>query len=346
MFRSFRHQPEEEQSNQQSFESTLNHSDDSYFEQIFIHTENDELHRPNKRYIIKYQTTKIIDLYTRCHPHHLDPTTGLTPCFLTTPNIPRHNDKYDNEDYDLIVKLNDVLGSATSFEGPYYSANPDTVSRYKIIDRLGQGMFGQVFKAKDLVRNKEVAIKVLKSRFSYFRQGMLEVAVLSLLKDVFDKDGNSNTVRLVDHFLYHSHLCIVTELLGKNIYQINQSRNYKGFAIDTIRSYMKSLLESLIALQEANIVHCDVKPENLLIDLQTKKLRVIDFGSACFSHYTLYTYIQSRHYRAPEVILGLPYSYAIDCWSAGCICAELILGIPLFPGNSEYNQLFKININN
>ncbi|ELP87613.1 serine/threonine protein kinase ppk15, putative [Entamoeba invadens IP1] len=305
-------------------------------------TEENVLHAPNKKYITKFLTTKIFDVFFHCSPTMTDPITKLTPLYLSVPNIPRHNSNYDNDNYDLIVKMNDVIGSATSFEGPYYSANPDTVSRYKITDRLGQGMFGQVFKARDLVKNRDVAIKVLRSKFSYFRQGMLEVAMLSLLNDAYDKDGNYNTVRLVDHFLYHSHLCIVTELLGKNLYQAIQERNYKGFPISVIRSHVKCLLQCLVALEEANIVHCDVKPENILIDPATKRARVIDFGSACFSTYTLYTYIQSRHYRAPEVILGLPYSCAIDVWSAGCICAELILGIPLFPGNSEYNELYKI----
>ena len=74
----------------------------------------------------------------------------------------------------------------------------------------------------------------------------------------------------------------------------------------------------------------------------SKKIRLIDFGSACFEDSTLFTYIQSRHYRAPEVILGLPYSCAIDMWSLGCIAVELFYGIPLFPGENEYNQLLKI----
>ncbi|BFU19096.1 serine/threonine protein kinase ppk15, putative [Entamoeba histolytica HM-3:IMSS] len=308
----------------------------------YFSNEEEGLHSPNKKYLTKYLTSKIFDVFYHCSPRLTDPTTGMSPLYLTAPSIPRHNSNYDNENYDLIVKLNDVLGSATSFEGPYYSANPDTVSRYKITDRLGQGMFGQVFKARDLMKNKDVAIKVLRSKFSYFRQGMLEVAMLSLLNDAYDKDGSSNTVRLVDHFLYHSHLCIVTELLGKNLYQAIQARNYKGFPVNIIRNYMKSLLQCLSVLEDASIVHCDVKPENMLIDPVSKKVRVIDFGSACFSTYTLYTYIQSRHYRAPEVILGLPYSCGIDVWSAGCICAELILGIPLFPGSSEYNELYKI----
>jgi dual specificity protein kinase YAK1 len=69
---------------------------------------------------------------------------------------------------------------------------------------------------------------------------------------------------------------------------------------------------------------------------------VIDFGSACHERQTVYTYIQSRFYRSPEVLLGIPYTAAIDMWSLGCIAVELFLGLPLFPGTSEYNQITRI----
>jgi len=65
-------------------------------------------------------------------------------------------------------------------------------------------------------------------------------------------------------------------------------------------------------------------------------------GSACFVHNTVYTYIQSRFYRAPEVILGLKYTNKIDSWSLGCIVGEFYLGLPIFPGNSEYDQMKRI----
>lgn len=79
-----------------------------------------------------------------------------------------------------------------------------------------------------------------------------------------------------------------------------------------------------------------------LCSLESPTIKVIDFGSACHEIKTMYTYIQSRFYRSPEVLVGLPYTSAIDMWSLGCIAAELFLGLPLFPGSSEYNQLFRI----
>jgi dual specificity tyrosine-phosphorylation-regulated kinase 2/3/4 len=92
--------------------------------------------------------------------------------------------------------------------------------------------------------------------------------------------------------------------------------------------------------KDHKIVHCDLKPENILLKQQNKSgIKVIDYGSSCFLGSRIYTYIQSRFYRAPEIILGIPYTSAIDMWSFGCIVAELYSGFPLFPGENEVDQL-------
>lgn len=98
------------------------------------------------------------------------------------------------------------------------------------------------------------------------------------------------------------------------------------------------ILDALIVLRDASIIHCDLKPENILLASPSPaggslgKLKLIDFGSACFEGRTFFSYIQSRFYRSPEVLLGLSYNGAIDMWSFGCVAAELFLGLPLFPG--------------
>lgn len=94
-------------------------------------------------------------------------------------------------------------------------------------------------------------------------------------------------------------------------------------------------------LHDASIIHCDLKPENILLTEpgtggSVGQLKLIDFGSACFEGRTAYSYIQSRFYRSPEVLLGLSYSAAIDMWSFGCVAAELFLGLPLFPGEPRW----------
>ena len=88
------------------------------------------------------------------------------------------------------------------------------------------------------------------------------------------------------------------------------------------------------------MIHCDLKPENILLKSPDKSgIKIIDFGSSCFSNQRIYSYIQSRFYRAPEIIIGIPYTTGIDMWSFGCILIELYTGIPIFPGESETEQL-------
>jgi dual specificity protein kinase YAK1 len=105
------------------------------------------------------------------------------------------------------------------------------------------------------------------------------------------------------------------------------------------------ILDALIVLRDASIIHCDLKPENILLAPPAAsggalgQLKLIDFGSACFESRTVYSYIQSRFYRSPEVLLGLSYSASIDMWSFGCVAAELFLGLPLFPGEAGMQGL-------
>ena len=239
------------------------------------------------------------------------------------------------------MHVGDIIGSAVA--GNQSRRCWRKGSRYTVLDLLGRGTFGQVFKCRDEECGRLVAVKVLKNKSAYFRQGLLEIAILTAVNSECDPDGGRHTLRLLDHFLYQNHLCIVNELLSMSLYDVIKSGGFRGVTVRLARAFLRQLLDALCAIEARGIVHCDLKPENVLLTKPgASAITLIDFGSACFEESTLYTYIQSRHYRAPEVILGLQYSCAIDMWSLGCIAAELFLGIPIFPGNSEYNQLFKI----
>ena len=120
--------------------------------------------------------------------------------------------------------------------------------------------------------------------------------------------------------------------------------SFHGFSQNFIKKIAKQLLVCLKSLKNHQIIHCDLKPENILLKKNQKKgeIKVIDFGSSCFYTEKVHSYIQSRFYRAPEIILGISYNEAIDIWSLGCIISELSLGYPLFPGESETEQLLCI----
>lgn len=147
-------------------------------------------------------------------------------------------------------------------------------------------------------------------------------------------------INFTQSFYFRGHLCISTELLGMNLYEFIKAHEFKGFSLRLIRRFCKQMLGSLVLLKTQKVIHCDLKPENILLAHPLhSEIKVIDFGSSCFETEKVYTYIQSRFYRSPEVILGMSYGLPIDMWSLGCILAELLTGYPIFPGENEQEQL-------
>ncbi|CAJ2506355.1 Uu.00g004850.m01.CDS01 [Anthostomella pinea] len=271
--------------------------------------------------------------YRICNPNFKYESSRNPRRVLTKPSKGSKNDGYDNEDSDYILYVNDILGSEEAGHK----------NRYLILDVLGQGTFGQVVKCQNLKTQEVVAVKVIKNRTAYFNQSMMEVSVLDLLNTKLDKNDDHHLLRLKDTFIHRQHLCLVFELLSVNLYELIKQNQFRGLSTTLVRVFAQQLLNGLALLNKARLIHCDLKPENILLkNLESPIIKIIDFGSACDERQTVYTYIQSRFYRSPEVLLGLPYSSAIDMWSLGCIVVELFLGLPLFPGSSEYNQVSRI----
>lgn len=211
--------------------------------------------------------------------------------------------------------------------------------RYEILEVIGKGSFGQVIRALDHKTNQHVAIKIIRNKKRFHHQALVEVRILEELRKK-DAYGSYNVIHMLDYFYFRNHLCISFELMSLNLYELIKKNNYQGFSLSLIRRFCNSIVKCLRLLYQENIIHCDLKPENVLLKQRGSSLiKVIDFGSSCYSHRKVYTYIQSRFYRSPEVILGLSYGTPIDMWSLGCILAELYTGYPLFPGENEVEQL-------
>lgn len=273
-------------------------------------------------------TVYLTETFALCQPQKFKYLKASNPKrVLTKPSEPKYNNGNDNEDSDYILYVNDMLG-------------PEEGRKYVVLDLLGSGTFGQVVKCQNLVNQSIVAIKVVKSKSAYLNQSLSEVKILEFLNQ---NSHSGNFIRLLDTFMHKEHLCLVFELLASNLYELIKQNQFHGLNMKLVKSFTKQLLRSCAQLKNFHIIHCDLKPENILLCQPDKpEIKVIDFGSACFTNRRIYSYIQSRFYRSPEVILGLPYTESIDMWSLGCIVGELFLGLPMFPGSSEYNQIFKI----
>ncbi|EDW03255.1 dual specificity tyrosine-phosphorylation-regulated kinase 2 [Drosophila grimshawi] len=211
--------------------------------------------------------------------------------------------------------------------------------RYEILEVIGKGSFGQVIRALDHKTNTHVAIKIIRNKKRFLNQAVVELNILDELREK-DADGSHNVIHMLDYTYFRRHLCITFELMSLNLYELIKKNNYNGFSMSLIRRFCNSIVKCLRLLYKENIIHCDLKPENILLKQRgSSSIKVIDFGSSCYVDRKIYTYIQSRFYRSPEVILGLQYGTAIDMWSLGCILAELYTGFPLFPGENEVEQL-------
>ncbi|EEB14142.1 serine/threonine-protein kinase minibrain, putative [Pediculus humanus corporis] len=237
------------------------------------------------------------------------------------------NEGYDDDNHDYIIKNGEKF-----------------LDRYEIDNLIGKGSFGQVVKAYDHEEQCQVAIKIIKNKKPFLNQAQIEVKLLEMMNRA-DADNKYFIVRLKRHFMWRNHLCLVFELLSYNLYDLLRNTNFRGVSLNLTRKFAQQLCTALLFLStpELNIIHCDLKPENILLcNPKRSAIKIVDFGSSCQLGQRIYQYIQSRFYRSPEVLLGIPYDLAIDMWSLGCILVEMHTGEPLFSGTNEVDQMNKI----
>uniref|UniRef100_A0A3Q3EAP6 Protein kinase domain-containing protein n=1 Tax=Labrus bergylta TaxID=56723 RepID=A0A3Q3EAP6_9LABR len=211
-------------------------------------------------------------------------------------------------------------------------------SDYIVEDLVGNGAFAKVAKCVKSATKEMVALRVVKIHTKSDLQREHEI----LLKLRYFNPDECNFVKWHCSFMYKRHLCQEFELLDMSLREFVTMRPTRSLHLKEIQTILYQLATTLEVLKRLQVAHCDLKLENImLVDhvRQPLRVKVIDFGSACnASNIAHGAYIQTRWYRAPETILGLPCSEAIDMWSLGCIAAELFLGHPLYPGSCEYQM--------
>ena len=283
---------------------------------------------------IKKIVINIVKTYKEINPdYHYQEIKESKKC-LTYPDCGVYNNNLDNEEHNLIVYVGDIIHN------------------YHVVDLIGQGISGRVYEVyKDDDSKMRYAMKIIKNKKIYRNQSLIELKmVASLNKNCFMKNHlhNCHIINLQDYFFYQEHLCMVFEMLNENLYQSLQHNHLQGISLNSINFIIKQLLQAIEQVHSLGIIHCDIKPENILVKIKLDKeksdisVKLTDFGSACLKNNLIFSQVQSLFYRAPEVILGIPYTQAIDIWSVGLVTAELFLGKPLIPGYSEYDQLAKI----
>lgn len=245
-----------------------------------------------------------------------------------------YNDGYDDENHDYIVRSGEKF-----------------LDRYEIDSLIGKGSFGQVVKAFDHEEQVQVAIKIIKNKKPFLNQAQIEVRLLEMMNNhevdhhPLYSSGKERIVRLKGHFMWRNHLCLVFELLSYNLYDLLRNTNFRGVSLNLTRKFAHQMCTALMFLScpDLFVIHCDLKPENILLcSPKRSAIKIVDFGSSCQLGKRIYQYIQSRFYRSPEVLLGIPYDMAIDMWSLGCILVEMHTGEPLFTGANELDQMNKI----
>ncbi|TDZ29836.1 Serine/threonine-protein kinase prp4 [Colletotrichum spinosum] len=218
--------------------------------------------------------------------------------------------------------------------------------RYQVQATLGKGMFSGVARAVDITTKKLVAIKIMRNNDALRKGGFTEIAILQKLNDA-DPEGRKHIVKFERHFDHKGHLCMAFENLSLNLREVlKKFGNNVGINLGATRAYAHQIFIGLAHMRKCNVVHADLKPDNILVNETRQVLKICDLGTgidksdAATAHNEITPYLVSRFYRAPEVILGMPYDYAIDMWSIGCTLYELYTGKILFAGDSN-NQMLK-----
>jgi dual-specificity kinase/CDC-like kinase len=193
-----------------------------------------------------------------------------------------------------------------------------------------------------------VAIKIVRAVKRYGDSAAIEARILQDVNGKVDPRGKSLCVQLLSSFTFQDHFCLVFETLGDSLYDVLKAQDYKPFEPEKVRRYTEQLLDAVDFLHGFKLIHTDLKLENILLcgvgggsggGGGGGNIKLIDFGGATYDDRHKSKLINTRQYRAPEVILGVGWSMPSDVWSVGCIVAELASGELLFSTHDNLEHL-------
>jgi len=220
------------------------------------------------------------------------------------------------------------------------SSKSTTLPKYKLLEKIGEGTYGVVYKAECRVTGRFMALK--KIRLESEDEGVPSTSIreISLLKEL----DHPNIVKLEDVLHSKNRLFLVFEFIDYDLKKYLDTIK-ANMSPMLLKSYLYQLIRSIFFCHGHRILHRDLKPQNLLLD-KSGQLKLADFGLARAFGVPVRTYtheVVTLWYRAPEILLGSKvYSCPVDMWSVGCIFAEMATRQPIFPGDSEIDELYKI----
>lgn len=267
--------------------------------------------------------------------------TTNTTITLTMGECPSKRQKTESTEKQQIFYFVKNKGKQNK-KGVFYGEKDDHIAfRFQIIKALGSGAFGVCYLVYDHKTKQECALKIIRKEERFQRQAKKEYQIL---KTLLESDSSEDVpfIHMIEYMVFDGHPIFTFKVLGDNLYSILKSGGFRGFPQKYTHLCGIDILNCLERLLALKIIHADLKPENILVKPSDDGVKVIDFGSSCFSHQKTHTYIQSRYYRAPEIVLGCGYDCAIDMWSLGCILVELDSGEPLFPAIDQKHLIILI----
>jgi len=215
--------------------------------------------------------------------------------------------------------------------------------RYKILKQKGKGAFSKVLECYDTksIKFPFVAIKILRKDQNIYAREEIEILRDVRLKQATGEDAKC--IRLLRHFKYKQHYCMVFPVYPYCLKTFIDWHEEQGIRMLCIKKITHDLLKSIAFLHENKIVHTDIKLENILLTTYTSAdIRLIDFGSATYEEDEHEDIITTSHYRAPEVILGVGWSFPVDIWAIGCVMFELLCGDLMFNPTNNAEHLATI----
>ncbi|KJX97056.1 serine/threonine-protein kinase prp4 [Zymoseptoria brevis] len=269
-------------------------------------------------------------------------------------------DMFADDDIDMFAVDDSALASGPSKQGKqldesmldnwdypdghYRIINGELLGgRYAVEQQVGKGTFATVVRARDADTGTTVAIKIACKNDTMLKAGQKEMQFLELLNEK-DKEDKKHIIRLLGQFTHKGHLCLVFEGLSMDLREaIKKFGRDVGITMQAVKLYAYQMFQALVHMKSAEVLHADLKPDNILVSENKKYIKVCDFGTATLHRDAELTpYLVSRFYRAPEVILGMDFDYAIDMWAIGCTLYELFTGRILFNGADNNGMLRSI----